>query len=490
MAQVVAFSPDGKILASAGKAGGRTVLLWNPLTGKQVGSLESNIEWDAERDLFLGIGRIVFSDDGKNLAVGSRMRKGLSPWTTDTIVLWDIAAAKEMRSFVRGTNGHYASEAFGLSRDGKLIAAPSLEGPVHLWDTTTGKSVVRSPTTQKGSYGVTFSPDGKLLACADSKDAIHLWDPLTGQEVRPINVPVKGATSVVISSDGRIAASFIRLEGVVRLWATDTGKPIGVIQFDQAIDMITMAPGKSPRVIIQGCSGKTSLVSYDIATKTQHQLSRRGTAVRLAFADGDRLLFRGEWDGKLSVREAATDKELCLFWGHFNNGGVGVHTLVPSADGKVLASAGIGGVKVWDVDARREQPAFRDKKIAGDHVALTPDGRILAAHDMSDTVHFWDIATGRKLRTSPGRKGLPTALTFAPDGRTLAEGRTDGTIRILETATGGERRILSGHRGEITSLAWSADSRILISASHDTTALVWDATGLSSDHPSAKKVTR
>src|SRR5688572_14466177 len=91
-----------------------------------------------------------------------------------------------------------------------------------------------------------------------------------------------------------------------------------------------------------------------------------------------------------------------------------VNALVPSADGKLLTSASFDGVKVWDMEGRGEHPAFRDKKIGGACVALTPDGRILAAHDNSDTVHFWDIATGRKLRTSPVRNGQPTALAFAP----------------------------------------------------------------------------
>ena len=79
-----------------------------------------------------------------------------------------------------------------------------------------------------------------------------------------------------------------------------------------------------------------------------------------------------------------------------------------------------------------------------------------------------------------------TKATLARGDVLLAEGRTDGTVRLLETATGGERRILTGHHGQITSLAWSADCRILISASNDTTSLVWDVTGLSSDPASAK----
>jgi WD40 repeat protein len=473
--RVVAFSPDGKLLASAARAGGGPIRLWNPLTGQQVGSLPCDNEEHS-------IGRIVFCADGKNLAVGSRTHKA-GQSHVDRIVLWDIAAAKEIRSFVhQGTI--WAFGAFDLSPDRRLLAAPNVMGPVPLWDITTGKNMARFPGTLNGLHGVAFSPDGKLLACADANHAIHLWDPITGQPVRLVDAPVQGVTSVVISSDGRTAASFTRWGKSVCLWETATGKQSRALK-DQDFYAIAMAPGKSPWLLVYGSSGTAF---HDIASKTQQKVHHGALAEGLAFVDYHPLLFRGEWDGQ----EAATRKVL----GFLGNRGE-LTSLAQSADGKVLASAREGrfpegflcAVKVWDVEGGREHSAFRDKKISGTCVALTPDGRILAAHDQSDTVHFWDTATGRKLRTSPGRSGKPSALAFAPDGRTLAEGRTDGTIRLLETATGGERRTLSGHRGRVTSLAWSADGRILISASQDTTVLVWDAMGLSSDPPSAKKLT-
>ena len=68
---------------------------------------------------------------------------------------------------------------------------------------------------------------------------------------RSVDAPVRAATSVVISSDGRTAASLTRCEAQVRLWETATGKQRGEIK-DHSFYSMAMAPGKSPRLALQG----------------------------------------------------------------------------------------------------------------------------------------------------------------------------------------------------------------------------------------------
>ncbi len=69
-------------------------------------------------------------------------------------------------------------------------------------------------------------------------------------------------------------------------------------------------------------------------------------------------------------------------------------------------------------------------------------------------------------------------MSFSGDGKTLATAGQDNQIRLWETATGGERLHLAGHIGQINKLIFADNDRTLISTSSDTTALVWDVTGL------------
>jgi WD40 repeat protein len=71
----VAFSPDGKLLASGGV--NQPVRLWDMRTGREQGTLSGHTE---------GVYSVAFSPDGKTLASGSEDR---------SIRLWDVKTGKE-----------------------------------------------------------------------------------------------------------------------------------------------------------------------------------------------------------------------------------------------------------------------------------------------------------------------------------------------------------------------------------------------------------
>ncbi len=149
----VAFSPDGKLLASG--HGGRDLIVHDATSG------EVRATGRGHDDLVLCT---AFSPDGRYLVSGSFDK---------TIKVWDPLKGQEVQT-LRGHRDWVYCVAF--SRDGRTLASAGREGAVILWDVPSGRQLANLPARPSEATCVAFSPDGKTLASSGVDGNLQIWD--------------------------------------------------------------------------------------------------------------------------------------------------------------------------------------------------------------------------------------------------------------------------------------------------------------------------
>jgi WD40 repeat protein len=201
-------------------------------------------------------------------------------------------------------------------------------------------------------------------------------------------------------------------------------------------------------------------------------------AAYLAYAPSGKTLFSTSFDRSASLRVAGNAGSYRYFQ---NLTGLGRDAVAfTSNSSQVAAAGGAQGKEVvfWNVEAGRVAKTvggFPDPLTA---VALSPDGKRLAAGSTVGPVRQVDLANPRDTRTMTGHTAEVRCVAYSPDGGTLASAGVDGTIKLWDAATGRELRTLRGHTNVVLCLAFTPDGKTLVSGGADGSVRVWDwATG-------------
>jgi WD40 repeat protein/tRNA A-37 threonylcarbamoyl transferase component Bud32 len=449
----VAFSPDGKYLATAGHE--NNVALWDAATLEPLGTYKGKqraIWWTS----------VAFDADGRWVAAGS----------LDGLVrVWERLTGREFFSTLTPTQASVHGLAF-CGQENRILVAATADNTILGWYIKSGMPAFTLCGHKRAVTAVACSPDGRRLVSGSLDRTVKLWDLTRRYDDLTLLLANQGVTGVAISPDGRRVAGASR-DKAVKVWDMDSGKLVlKMVRLPAAINSLAFHPDGG-QLAGAGEDGSVRLWGVPGGQERRCLRGHRGPVQAVAFRpDGHRLASAGQ-DGVTRVWETATGREILALDGH----GRPVHSVAFSPDGRQLATAGKDGVtRVWEEATGREVLALDGQGEPVYAVAFSPDGRQLAAAGEDEAVRVWDAASGELTRTMRGHTGAVRGLAYSPKGQ-LASVGDDKAVRLWDSV-GQELLALRGHTGPLRAVAFSPDGHRLATASDDRTIKVWNGTPL------------
>ncbi len=471
----VAGSPDGERVAAVGQDGAAL------LVDRTTGAVE---ELAGGADQMFSV---AWSPDGARLVAGA--------WDGE-IRVWTVADRT-----VRSWSAHRGIvEGLGFS-GGELWSIGS-DGELRSWDPVTGAA--------HGAWRDGGAPLSALAVAADGTLVTASWD-------GAIRRWRDGVATVIGRHDGAATAVVVAGERVVsggrdrtvRVWATDGEQRLALLESEisnlahdpaggrvlvgtargriHGLDLATGRDGLglaghqgevAALAVVGGAlisGGSDDAVrAWNLAVHPRrpdpgHTMTVVGVDVT---ADGSAAVSAG-YDQEARRWDVASGQTTAVLRGH--RGRIWAARFLP--DGRIVTGSADGTVRLWDGSAVVAVAPLTLTSGQVYDVAVSRDGRVIAAAATDGRVYLWEPARGSVRAIDVVVGGTVDGVAIAPDGLTLAAGGSDAVIRIFDLATGVRRRELRGHHGVVPGLAFSPDGATLASCGEDGALWVWDLAG-------------
>ncbi len=195
----VAFSPDGKLLATGDSNG--EVRLWQVADAQPLLTFQGHTSW---------VFSVAWSPDGQTITSGSY---------DQTVKLWDVNRGQCLKSLF----GDNSVLSVAWSPDGKTIASGSYDQTVKLWDAKRGSCLKTLQGHSNWVFSVAWSPNSKNIVSGSSDQTIRLWDVRQGKCIKILRGHSSWVRSLAFSSDGQTIASG-SYDQTVKLWDVNRGQ--------------------------------------------------------------------------------------------------------------------------------------------------------------------------------------------------------------------------------------------------------------------------
>jgi WD40 repeat protein len=294
--------------------------------------------------------------------------------------------------------------SLAFSPDGRLLATTGPKDTARLWDATSGREIGELPGHSDHVQSISFSPDGKRLVTGSYDRAVRIWDiasitksaaanggagdrAKTGAVLHVMQGHGGAIMSAAFSPDGsRLATA--SLDGSIKLWDPATGQLCATLVGHQSwVNSVSF--DKDSRTIVSGSSDGTVRVWSVETANLERTIDATNAEVRSIA-----LSFDGKW---------------------------------------VAAGLRYGGIRLWDAKSWREQLNFQGHESDVWSLAFAPDAQTLVSANgdwnRPGQIKLWRVPSGEYVG-SLQHTGEVLSVAISPDGKRIAAGGGDGTVHI------------------------------------------------------------
>jgi WD40 repeat protein len=477
----VTWRPDGRELGSLSvlASGGFQITIWDPRTGQPLS------RWSMGKTL---ISKIAYSPDGERIAVAH---------ATDGVVeLWRLRGRRHLATLDPPAGAPKAQATMAFAPDGTLATGTGLQGQVQFWNGQTGRRLGRTTESPRRSSvsAMAFTPSGLNLIVAGGSQAASVWDVREQAWLGDVFTGQPGTTvAVAVAGNGRLLAG------------AGTGRP--TMLWRLAEDwfgggengaMNVVAFDRTGRKLATGGASGTVRV-WDLFDRSWKQRAKHSGFVTAVSYAPDGTLASAADDGTIQVFDPSGRRRSILDLTDYT-----VNDVAFSPDGTLLTAttspplARDPGTKitdhhliVWDVKTLSQKLSVDLSEAGPSALQFTPDGRHLVlsttaqngtadAFRGNSTVWLWRTQDLREARSASERQfslgpGYVADVDLSPDGGTLAVAGADRRIQLWNLATGRRTRSFGSHPATIREIEFSPDGRTIATATvQDTFIRLWD----------------
>ena len=400
----LAFSPDGKTLASAAGFAESDIKLWDTATGKQIGQLEGHRSY---------VSSIVFWPDGKRLASSSG---------DQTVRIWDLAGQKCLDVL----HGHRLEVwRLALLPDNKTLVSGSKDGTVCFWDTSVKHPRQPRITIPNNLVSWRFSADSQSILTFNEQGEVSRW---SGNEFQVREQCLEIGTNfygVSISRDGRFLATG-STRGVVAVW--DLTRHVLRCQWTNTIGYIFPKFVAGGNKLITGSRNEKVIHEWDLSSGRELQSWPWVLGVDGDIVSPDEEHFVDmSGNGEVEIKNLVNGQNV-----RTNLDFLEVDEWAISPDGKLFAVAShVGYARVWDTTTWKETATLRGYLLGLSSVAFSPDGRRLATgSNQQEALRLWDTESWQDVLTLEGEAANFAVTEFSPDGNTIGSMSWGGTLHL------------------------------------------------------------